>query len=134
MFNKFDFTYMEMAETFAQLSSANRKKVGCLVVKDRQIISEGYNGTPSGMDNTCEDSEDKTHWYVLHAEANALMKLAKSTLSSDGATLYTTYSPCKECSKLIYQSGIKRVLYREAYKDLTGVEFLINLGVEVKQI
>lgn len=129
--SKFDKTYMKMAETFSELSSAKRKQVGCLIVKDRQIISEGYNGTPSGMDNTCEDENFMTHWYVLHAEANALMKLAKSTASSEGATLYTTYSPCKECAKLIHQSGIQTVFYKEEYKDTTGIDFLKNLNINV---
>lgn len=132
--NKFDKVYMDMATTFSQLSSAKRKQVGCLIVKDRQIISEGYNGTPSGMDNTCEDENFATHWYVLHAEANALMKLAKSTASSENASLYTTYSPCKECAKLIYQSGIKEVFYKEEYKDTTGIDFLKKLNIKVTHL
>ena len=95
------------------------------------IISDGYNGTPSGFENCCEDDTNTTKWYVLHAEANAILKVARSTQSCDGATLYITLSPCKECSKLIHQSGIKRVVYHQGYKDSTGIDFLIKAGVEV---
>ena len=98
------------------------------------IISDGYNGTPTGLENNCEDDEGYTKWYVLHAEANAILKVANSTQSSSGSTLYVTLSPCKECSKLIYQSGIKRVVYINEYKDRTGLDFLINAGVQVDQI
>ena len=98
------------------------------------IISDGYNGTPSGFENCCEDDEGLTHWYVLHAEANAISKVARSTQSCENATLYITLSPCKECSKLIHQSGIKRVVYQNGYRDTSGVDFLIKAGVEVSQI
>ena len=108
--------------------------VGAIIVKDRMIISDGYNGTPTGFENICEDDENYTKWYVLHAEANAIMKVAASTQSSQGATLYITLSPCKECSKLIFQSGIKRVVYYKAYKDLSGVEFLKKAGIEITHI
>ena len=111
-----------------------KKKVGALIVKDRMIISDGYNGTPTGMENICEDEENYTKWYVLHAEANAIMKVASSTQSCSGATLYVTLSPCKDCSKLIYQAGIVRVVYIDQYKDTTGIDFLKDAGVEVVQI
>ena len=113
-----------MAETWGKLSYCKRRQVGAIIVKNRMIISDGYNGTPTGFENVCEDEENYTKWYVLHAEANAILKVASSTQSCDGATLYVTLSPCRECSKLIHQSGISRVVYSEAYKDLSGVEFL----------
>ena len=131
---KLDKAYLQMAKTWGQLSYCKRKKVGALIVKDRMIISDGYNGTPTGLDNSCEDDEGYTKWYVLHAEANAITKVAASTQSSIGATLYVTLSPCTECSKLIYQSGIKRVVYINQYKDKSGLDFLINAGVKVDQI
>ena len=131
---RYDTAYMRMAMEWAQLSHCERKKVGALIVKDRMIISDGYNGTPTGLDNSCEDDEGYTKWYVLHAEANAILKVANSTQSSSGATLYVTLSPCTECSKLIYQSGIKRVVYINQYKDTTGLDFLINAGVQVDHI
>jgi dCMP deaminase len=106
--------------------------VGALIVKGRSIISDGYNGTPSGFENFCEDEEGYTRWYVLHAEANAILKVAATTQSCDGATLYLTMSPCRECSKLIHQAGIRRVVYASEYKDLSGVEFLRKAGVEVE--
>ena len=121
---RYDKAYMRMAVEWAKLSHCKRKQVGAIIVKDRMIISDGYNGTPTGFDNCCEDEKGETKWYVLHAEANAIMKVAASTQSSEGATLYITMSPCKECSKLIHQSGIKRVVYREAYKDNEGILFL----------
>lgn len=133
-YNKFDIAYLKMALEWAKLSYCQRKQVGALIVKDRMIISDGFNGTPSGFENCCEDEEGKTHWYVLHAEANAILKLAKSTQSADGATLYITHSPCKECSKLIVQSGIKKVFYIEEYRDLEGVNLLNNKGIEVGRI
>jgi dCMP deaminase len=108
--------------------------VGAIIVKDRMIISDGYNGTPSGFENCCEDDAGFTKWYVLHAEANAILKVAGSTQSCEGATLYITLSPCKECSKLIHQSGINRVVYHEGYKDDSGLEFLKKAGVEVELI
>ena len=128
---QYDQAYIEMASIWGQLSYCERKKVGALIVKDRMIISDGYNGTPSGFENICEDEDHYTKWYVLHAEANAILKVASSTQSCRGATLYITLSPCRECSKLIHQAGIKRVVYRDAYKDLSGVNFLLKAGVEV---
>jgi len=133
-FSKHDIAYMKMAQEWGQLSYCQRKKVGALIVKDRRIISDGYNGTPSGFENKCEDEEGNTKWHVLHAEANAISKVAASTQNSQGATLYVTLSPCKECSKLIYQAGIKRVVFYEAYKDTTGLDFLKKAGVSVEQI
>lgn len=132
--NKYDKAYLRIASEWGQLSYCKRKKVGAIIVKDKMIISDGYNGTPTGFENCCEDDENTTKWYVLHAEANAILKVAKSTQSCDGATLYITMSPCKDCSKLIHQSGIIRVVYQNSYKDLAGVEFLKRAGVEVIQI
>ncbi len=120
-----------MAREWGQLSHCDRKKVGALIVKDRMIISDGYNGTPSGFENPCEDEEGYTKWYVLHAEANAILKVAGSTQSCEGATLYITLSPCQQCSKLIHQAGIKRVVYADAYKDRSGLDFLEKAGVEL---
>jgi dCMP deaminase len=131
---KYDLAYLAMAKRWGELSHCNRKKVGALIVKDRMIISDGYNGTPTGFENPCEDEENYTKWYVLHAEANAILKVASSTQSCKGATLYLTLSPCRECSKLIHQSGIKRVVYERPYKDTTGLEFLTKAGVEVVQL
>lgn len=132
--NKFDKAYLKMAQEWAKLSYCKRKQVGALIVKDRMIISDGYNGTPSGFENCCEDGEGKTHWYVLHAEANAILKLAASTQSAKGATLYLTLSPCKECSKLILQAGITRLVYINEYSDDDGISFLKNHGIEIIQI
>ncbi|MFL9844620.1 deoxycytidylate deaminase [Flavobacterium rhizosphaerae] len=129
--NKYDKAYLRIAREWGQLSYCKRKQVGAIIVKDRMIISDGYNGTPSGFENCCEDNEGLTKWYVLHAEANAILKVARSTQSCEGATLYITMSPCKDCSKLIHQSGIKRVVYQNAYKDDSGVAFLKKAGVEV---
>ena len=120
-----------MAREWGKLSYCNRKQVGAIIVKDKMIISDGYNGTPTGFENVCEDDENNTKWYVLHAEANAILKVASSTQSCHGATLYITLSPCKDCSKLVHQAGIKRVVYHSAYKDLTGVKFLEKAGVEI---
>ena len=131
---KYDIAYLKMAETWGKLSYCKRRQVGAIIVKNRMIISDGYNGTPTGFENVCEDEKNYTKWYVLHAEANAILKVASSTQSCDGATLYVTLSPCRECSKLIHQSGISRVVYSEAYKDLSGVEFLKKAGVTVNQI
>ncbi len=128
---KYDTAYLKIALEWGKLSYCKRKQVGAIIVKDRMIISDGYNGTPSGFDNCCEDETGKTQWLVLHAEANAISKVARSTQSCEGATLYITLSPCKDCSKLIHQSGIKRVVYHEAYKDLSGVEFLQKAGITV---
>lgn len=131
---QYDTAYLKMAHTWGQLSYCERKKVGALIVKDRMIISDGYNGTPSGFENVCEDEDHYTHWYVLHAEANAILKVAASTQSCLGATLYITLSPCRECSKLIHQSGIRRVVYAKAYRDLSGVGFLEKAGVRVEHL
>mgnify|MGYP001303661274 FL=1 len=128
---KYDNAYLRMAEVWGELSYCNRRKVGALIVKDKMIISDGYNGTPSGFENVCEDENHYTKWYVLHAEANAILKVASSTQSTKGATLYITLSPCKECSKLIHQSGIKRVVYSKKYKDDSGLSFLKKAGVEI---
>ena len=131
---KFDIAYLKMAAEWAKLSYCKRKKVGALIVKDRMIISDGYNGTPSGFENCCEDESGKTHWYVLHAEANAILKLAGSTQSARDATLYLTLSPCKECSKLVLQAGIKKLVYTDDYSDNDGIEFLKNHGIEIVKI
>ncbi|KGO79438.1 deoxycytidylate deaminase [Flavobacterium beibuense] len=132
--NKYDKAYLRIAREWGQLSYCVRKKVGAIIVKDRMIISDGYNGTPSGFENCCEDNEGLTKWYVLHAEANAILKVARSTQSCEGATLYITMSPCKDCSKLIHQSGIKRVVYQSSYKDNSGIDFLMRAGVEVVHV
>lgn len=134
MYSKFDKAYLKMALEWAKLSYCKRKQVGALIVKDRMIISDGYNGTPSGSENCCEDDTGKTHWYVLHAEANAILKLAGSTQSAQGATLYLTLSPCKDCSKLILQAGIRRLVYIDAYSDNEGISFLKNHGIEIIQV
>ena len=131
---KYDKAYLRIAREWSKLSHCKRKQVGALIVKDRMIISDGYNGTPTGFENPCEDEEGYTKWYVLHAEANAILKVAGSTQSCRGATLYITMSPCKECSKLIHQSGINRLVYSIDYKDNSGIEFLKKAGVEVEQI
>ncbi|KAB8151504.1 CMP deaminase [Kordia sp. TARA_039_SRF] len=131
---KYDHAYLRMAKEWGKLSYCKRKQVGAIIVKDRMIISDGYNGTPSGFENFCEDEEGYTKWYVLHAEANAILKVAASTQSCVGATLYITMSPCKECSKLIHQAGITRVVYIDAYKDDSGIQFLQRAGVEVEHL
>ena len=131
---KYDQAYMRMAFEWSKLSFCERKQVGALIVKDRMIISDGFNGTPTGFENPCEDKEGNTKGYVLHAEANAILKVAASTQSCKDSTLYITLSPCKECSKLIHQSGIKRVVYANAYKDETGLEFLEKAGVELTHL
>ena len=128
---KFDRSYLEMASVWAKNSYCKRRQVGALIVKDKMIISDGYNGTPAGFENVCEDEEGNTKSYVLHAEANAITKVAKSGNSSDGATLYVTASPCLECAKLIIQSGIKRVVYNEEYRLTDGVDLLRRAGIEV---
>ncbi|MBR6305995.1 MAG: dCMP deaminase family protein [Bacteroidales bacterium] len=133
MSSKFDHSYLRMAVIWAQNSYCKRRKVGALIVKDKMIISDGYNGTPSGFENICEDENGVTKPYVLHAEANAITKVAKSGNSSAGATLYVTASPCMECSKLIIQSGITRVVYRDAYRLMDGIELLKRAGIEVEQ-
>ena len=131
---KYDKAYLRIAREWSKLSHCKRKQVGALIVKDRMIISDGYNGTPTGFENCCEDEEGITKWYVLHAEANAILKVAASTQSCKGATLYITLSPCKECSKLIHQAGITRLVYYIDYKDNVGLEFLRKAGVELCQI
>ena len=131
---KYDRAYLRMATEWGKLSYCKRKQVGAIIVKDRMIISDGYNGTPTGFENHCEDEEGYTKWYVLHAEANAISKVASSTQSCEGATLYITLSPCKECSKLIHQSGIKRVVYQKAYKDSSGLDFLEKAGVKLSYL
>ena len=131
---RYDKAYLRMANEWGKLSHCKRKQVGAIIVKDRMIISDGYNGTPTGFENHCEDEQGYTKWYVLHAEANAILKVAASTQSCEGATLYITLSPCKECSKLVHQAGIKRVVYLNAYKDDSGLQFLEKAGVQLKHI
>lgn len=130
---RYDLAYINMATEWSKLSHCSRKQVGALIVRDGMIISDGYNGTPTGFENSCE-LDGLTKWYVIHGEANAILKCARHGQSCDGATLYQTHSPCKDCSKLILQSGIKRLVYREDYKDTDGLEFLKQAGVEIKKI
>ncbi len=129
--NNLDQRYLRMAHIWAENSYCKRRKVGAIIVKNKMIISDGYNGTPSGFENTCEEDNDTTKAYVLHAEANAITKVAKSNNSSEGATLYVTTSPCMECSKLIIQSGIKRVVFDEKYRIIDGLEILERAGIEL---
>ena len=131
---RYDTAYLRIAKEWGKLSHCKRKQVGALIVKDRMIISDGYNGTPTGFENYCEDDKGYTKWYVFHVEANAILKVASSTQSCKGATLYITLSPCKECSKLIHQAGIIRVVYQEGYKDDSGLEFLTKAGIELQHI
>jgi dCMP deaminase len=131
---KLDERYLKMAMIWAENSYCKRRQVGALLVKDKMIISDGYNGTPSGFENVCEDKNQKTKPYVLHAEANAITKVAKSNNSSEGATLYVTSSPCLECSKLIIQAGIVRVVFSEHYRVNDGVELLNRAGIEVVMV
>lgn len=131
---KYDIAYLRMAQQWSKLSYCKRKQVGALIVKDKMIISDGYNGTPTGFENICEDDEGSTKWYVLHAEANAILKVASSTQSCQGATLYITMAPCKECSKLVHQSGITRLVYLDEYKDDSGLAFLKKAGVSIEHI
>ncbi len=131
---KFDQSYMEMASVWAKNSYCKRRQVGALLVKDRMIISDGYNGTPSGFENICEDENGVTKPYVLHAEANAITKVAKSGNSSEGATLYVTAAPCIECSKLIIQAGIRRVVYKDEYRVTDGIDLLTRAGIEVEKV
>ena len=132
--NKFDDRYLEMAAVWAKNSYCKRRQVGAILVKDRMIISDGHNGTPSGFENVCEDENGVTKPYVLHAEANAISKVAKSGNSSEGATLYVTASPCMECAKLIIQAGIKRVVYRDEYRLTDGIDLLRDAGIEVEKV
>ena len=133
-FTRFDIAYMKMAHVWAANSHCKRKQVGAFIVKNGTIISDGFNGTPQGMDNCCEDSDGETKWHVIHAEANAICKLADSTNSAGGGTLYVTLSPCKECSKLIRRSGITRVIYDRAHSDQDGVKLLKHAGILVQQL
>ncbi|MBN1463209.1 MAG: dCMP deaminase family protein [Paludibacteraceae bacterium] len=126
-----DIRYLRMAQIWAENSYCKRRQVGALLVKDKMIISDGFNGTPSGFENDCEDENNKSKPYVLHAEANAITKVARSNNSSEGATLYVTTSPCIECAKLIIQSGIKRVVYNQQYRITDGIDLLKRAGVEV---
>jgi dCMP deaminase len=128
---RYDQAYLKMAKEWSKLSHCKRKQVGALIVKGKMIISDGYNGTPTGFNNCCEDDDGSTKWHVLHAEANAILKVASSTQACQGATLYITLSPCKDCSKLIHQSGIKRVVYANAYKDESGIDFLKKANIEI---
>ena len=130
---KFDRSYLEMASVWAKNSYCARRQVGAILVKDRMIISDGYNGTPSGFENVCEDENGVTKPYVLHAEANAITKVAKSNNSSEGATLYVTASPCLECAKLIIQAGIRRVVYAEEYRITDGLDLLRRAGIQVEK-
>lgn len=129
-----DLRYLRMASIWAENSYCTRRKVGALIVKDKMIISDGYNGTPSGFENVCEDENNITKPYVLHAEANAITKIARSGNNSDGATLYVTDAPCIECAKLIIQAGIRRVIYARAYRLTEGIELLQRAGIEVKLV
>lgn len=131
---RYDCAYMKMAHEWSKLSHCTRKQVGALIVKEGMIISDGYNGTPTGFPNDCEDAAGLTHWYVLHAEANAIMKVARSTNNARGGTLYLTHSPCRECSKLILQAGIQRLVYFDAYKDPAGLELLNKGGLLVSKL
>jgi len=131
---RYDKAYLRLAREWAKLSHCRRKQVGAIIVKDETIIADGYNGTPTGFENECEDEEGNTKWYVLHAEANAILKVARTTNNANGATLYLTNSPCRECSKLVLQAGIKRVVYVSEYKDRSGIDFLIKAGLEIVQI
>jgi len=131
---RYDRAYLRLADSWAKLSYCKRKQVGAIIVKDAIIISDGYNGTPAGFDNCCENEDGETHWYVLHAEATAILKVARSTNNCKDATLYLTHSPCKDCSKLVLQSGIKRLVYQHAYKDDSGLIFLREAGLEIQQI
>jgi dCMP deaminase len=132
--HQFDIRYLEMARIWATNSYCKRRQVGALIVKDRMIISDGYNGTPAGFENECEDENDHTKPYVLHAEANAITKVAKSNNSSEGATLYITASPCLECAKLIIQAGIIRVVFSDSYRILDGIELLKRANIEIVQL
>jgi dCMP deaminase len=131
---KYDCAYLRMATEWAKLSHCKRRQVGAIIVKNNIIIADGFNGTPSGFENCCEDQTGNTHWYVLHAEANAILKLAKSNNRGQNSTLYVTLSPCKDCSKLILQAGVKRVVFIKKYKDSSGIDFLSKAGIEVAQI
>jgi len=132
--NKVDRLYLKMAKVWAENSHCKRSQVGCLIVNNRQIISDGYNGTPSGFSNNCEDCDNNTLPTVLHAEANAITKIAKSTNSAEGSTLYVTLSPCFDCAKLIIQAGIKRIVYSEVYRKTDSFKLFEEAGIEIKQM
>jgi len=132
--NKLDVLYLRMAKVWSENSHCKRNQVGCLIVKDRQIISDGYNGTPSGFPNECEDCNNNTLPTVLHAEANAITKIAKSTNSAEGATLYVTLSPCFDCAKIIIQAGIKRIVYMEVYRNTDSFKLFEEAGIEIKKV
>jgi len=132
--NKVDRLYLKMAKIWAENSHCKRSQVGCLIVNNRQIISDGYNGTPSGFSNNCEDCDNNTLPTVLHAEANAITKIAKSTNSAEGSTLYVTLSPCFDCAKLIIQAGIKRIVYSEVYRKTDSFKLFQEAGIEIKQM
>ena len=131
---RYDKAYLRMALEWAKLSHCKRKQVGAIIVKNGIIIADGYNGTPTGFENCCEDKNGDTQWYVLHAEANAILKLSRSNNSGENSTLYITLSPCKDCAKLILQAGVKRVVFNIAYKDSSGIDFLKQSGIEVVHI
>jgi len=132
--HRYDVAYLRMAAEWSKLSHCSRKQVGAIIVKNGMIISDGYNGTPAGFDNCCEDDNGDTHWFVLHAEANAITKVARSTNNAQDATLYLTLSPCKDCSKLVLQAGIRRVVFARLYKDGEGVKLLGDAGIEIEHI
>ncbi|MFN2431141.1 MAG: cytidine/deoxycytidylate deaminase family protein, partial [Cryomorphaceae bacterium] len=131
---RYDRAYLRMAREWSQLSHCHRRKVGAIIVKEGMVISDGYNGTPAGFDNCCEGDDGATLWYVLHAEANAISKVARSTNNAKDSTLYLTLSPCKDCSKMILQVGIKRVVYAEMYKDGAGIDLLKEAGIALKHL
>jgi len=131
---KYDRAYLRMAHEWSMLSHCKRKQVGALIVKNGMIISDGYNGAPTGIDNNCEDESGATHWYILHAEANAISKVARSNNNAEDSTLYLTMSPCKECCKLILQVGIKRVVFSSLYADESGMSLLQNAGIQLDHI
>lgn len=131
---RYDQAYLRMAREWSKLSHCQRKQVGAIIVKNGMVISDGYNGTPTGFDNCCEDEEGATHWYVLHAEANAISKVARSTNNAQNSTLYLTLSPCKDCSKMILQVGIRRVVFANVYKDGSGLALLEEAGIEIEHI
>lgn len=131
---RYDKAYLRLAREWAKLSHCKRKQVGAIIVKNATIIADGYNGTPTGFENECEDKNGETKWYVLHAEANAILKVARTTNNANGATLYLTNSPCKDCSKLVLQAGIKRLVYLHKYKDESGLAFLEKAGLDICQI
>ena len=120
---KYDIAYLKMAQEWSKLSHCKRKQVGAIIVKDRMIISDGYNGTPSGFENCCEDEDNLTKWYVLHAEANAILKLARDGESGNGSSLFCTHAPCVQCAKMIYGAGISKMYYRNTYRDTSGIDF-----------